>query len=848
VSGLEAAAPRFRETRYNPGAALVDFAPSHSTHTHMSFITDLRFAFRSLARVKGLAFTVIATLALGIGANAAIFSVVRGVLLRPLVNRDQDRLIYIRQSASGIRIDNVKFSIPELRDLQARVKSLSAFGDFSTIDFTMIGLGEPRVVRAGVVGGTYFDVMGLRPVLGRLLGPGDDGPRAAGAVVLTHRFWSTALRSDPSVLGKTVRLSDRAATIVGVLEAAVPYPTATEIIANVVTSPHHLDATMVEGRVHRMTDLFGRLAPGVDLETARAELRAAHSAIVHEHPEAYQRDADFRIDAVRLRDEIISPARTVLLVLLAAAGLVFIVACSNVANLILARSVRREGELAVRTALGASTGALRRTLLAESLLLCGAGAVLAILIARPMVAVLARYAARFSVRALDVTVDASLLWVGAGLAIAAAVLLAFVPRLPTADAANGLGLSNGSVRITSGANRRLRVFAVTQIAASFVLLTGAAMLVTTLFALQKTRTGFDTRNVLALNVPIVSYTRAPQQIISFYDEAMRRIKELPGVDGVAVGTNVPWRDTGFFAAQFAVEGYVKANGEEDPRARFRTVSPGFFASLGIPVIAGRDFNEADRRDAEKVVIVSQSVAQRLFPNQDAVNRRLMWTDPVIKFIDVSGGPRRIVGVVPDVDDENVEPRSEMTVYHPFGQEIFGGRLFVHTRTDPYALVPPITRIIRQLAEDQPVEQAATLEDVRAEVLTPNRLNAVVFGGFALVAVTIAVVGVAGVLAFSVSARTREFGIRLAIGSTPAHLLSRVLGEGAAIAVSGIVTGAIAGAVLARTVGSYIEDVRIPGALPTIAAAALLVTAAVLASLTPAARASRVDVARALRSE
>jgi len=814
----------------------------------MSFITDLRFAFRSLARVKGLAFTVIATLALGIGANAAIFSVVRGVLLRPLVNRDQDRLIYIRQSAPGIRIDNVKFSIPELRDLQARVKSLSAFGDFSTIDFTMIGLGEPRVVRAGVVGGTYFDVMGLRPVLGRLLGPGDDGPRAAGAVVLTHRFWSTALRSDPSVLGKTVRLSDRAATIVGVLEAAVPYPTATEIIANVVTSPHHLDATMVEGRVHRMTDLFGRLAPGVDLETARAELRAAHSAIVHEHPEAYQRDADFRIDAVRLRDEIISPARTVLLVLLSAAGLVFIVACSNVANLILARSVRREGELAVRTALGASAGALRRTLLAESLLLCGAGAVLAILIARPMVAVLTRYAARFSVRALDVTVDASLLWVGAGLAVAAAVLLAFVPRLPTADATNGLGLSNGSVRITSGANRRLRVFAVTQIAASFVLLTGAAMLVTTLFALQKTRTGFDTRNVLALNVPIVSYTRAPQQIISFYDEAMRRIKELPGVDGVAVGTNVPWRDTGFFAAQFAVEGYVKANGEEDPRARFRTVSPGFFASLGIPVIAGRDFNEADRRDAEKVVIVSQSVAQRLFPNQDAVNRRLMWTDPVIKFIDVSGGLRRIVGVVPDVDDENVEPRSEMTVYHPFGQEIFGGRLFVHTRTDPYALVPPITRIIRQLAEDQPVEQAATLEDVRAEVLTPNRLNAVVFGGFALVAVTIAVVGVAGVLAFSVSARTREFGIRLAIGSTPAHLLSRVLGEGAAIAVSGIVTGAIAGAVLARTVGSYIEDVRIPGALPTIAAAALLVTAAVLASLTPAARASRVDVARALRSE
>src|ERR687887_1436466 len=245
----------------------------------MNLITDFRFALRSLARVKGLVATVVITLALGIGANAAIFSVVRGVLLRPLVNRDQDRLIYIHQSAPGIRIENAKFSVPELRDLRERVKSLSAFGDFSTIEFTMVGLGEPRVVRAGVVGGSYFDVMGLRAVRGRLLGPSDDGPRAAGAAVLTYRFWSTSLKSDPSVIGKTVRLGDRSATIVGVLEPSVPYPTETEIIANVVTSPHHLDATMVEGRVHRMTDLFGRLAPGATLESALAELRTAHGAI-----------------------------------------------------------------------------------------------------------------------------------------------------------------------------------------------------------------------------------------------------------------------------------------------------------------------------------------------------------------------------------------------------------------------------------------------------------------------------------------------------------------------------------------------------------------------------------------
>src|SRR5438309_1862477 len=727
----------------------------------MNLISDFRFAIRSLARVKGLVATVVVTLALGIGANAAIFSVVRGVLLRPLVNRDQDRLIYLHQSARGIGVENAKFSIPELRDLQARVKTLTAFGDFSTIDFTMVGLGEPRVVRAGVVGGSYFEVMGLRAERGRLLDATDDGPRAAGAAVLTHRFWATTLQSDPSVIGKSIRLGDRSATIVGVLEPCVPYPTETEIIANVVTSPHHLDATMVEGRVHLMTDLFGRLAPGVELDAALAELRTVHGAIVRQHPEAYTRQADFRIEAVRLRDQIVSPARTILLVLLAASALVFIVACSNVANLILARSVRREGELAIRAALGAGTAALRRTLLAESLLLCGAGAVLAILIARPMVAVLARYAARFSVRANDVTVDASLLWVGVILAVAAAILLAFVPRLPTAESANGLGLSSGGVRITTGTNRRLRVFAVTQIAASFVLLAGAGMLITTLFALQRLQTGFR-GSVLAVNVPVVSYSRKPEEITAFYKEAIRRISELPGVEQVALGTVVPWRDPGFFAAQFTAEGYRKANGEEDPRAQFRTVSPGFFSALGVRILAGRDFNDNDRRDGERVVIVSQSLAQRMFPNMDAVNRRLMWTDPVTKFIGVSTEPRRIVGVVPDVDDENVVPRPVMTVYHPMEQEMNGGRLFVHAKMDPYALVPTITKVIRELASDQPVESAATLEDVRAEVLAPNRINALVFSGFAGVALAIAVVGVAGVLAFSVSARTREFGIRLAI--------------------------------------------------------------------------------------
>jgi putative ABC transport system permease protein len=808
---------------------------------------DIRFALRSLLRAKALTSTVVVTLALGIGANAAIFSVVRSVLLRPLVNRDPDRLIYIRQTAQGIGTGNLTFSVPEINDFKSRVTTIAAFGDFSTVDFTLIGFGrEPRQVKAGVVGGSFFDVMGLRPVLGRLLNAADDGPVAAGAVVLTHRFWTTVLQSDPTVIGKTIRLGPGTATVVGVLEPSVPYPEETQLIANMVTSPHHLGATMNTDRRHRMTELFGRLASDATLDAARAELTSVHSSIMRAHPEAYSARAQVQLQVRTLRDQLASPARTVLLVLLAAAAVVFVIACSNVANLILARSVRREAELAVRAALGAGRGALRRTLLAESLVLCAAGAVLGLMLADPLVSVAGRYAARFSVRALEAAVDASVLWLGAGLAVVAAVLLAYVPRLPSSGRSTGLGLAGGGVRITAGTKRRLRIFATTQIACSFVLLAGAGMLVATLTALQTANTGYDMRQVLAIDVPPSATGFGDAARHDLFREATRRISELPGVQGVAAGVIVPWRDRGAGVnVQFAVEGYQPADGEENPTARLRAVSPGFFGVLGVPILSGRDFTDEDRGDTKPVAIVSQSVAQRLFPNAEAVNRLLWW-----------GGrgtpqPRRIVGIVADVDDENVVQEPTLTIYEPIRGGRLGSlasRLFVRAAGDPYALVPSVTRTIRQISADQAVERPTTLEDVRADVLTPQRLNTFVFSALGGIALLIAVVGVAGVLAFSVSARTREFGVRLAVGSTPRDLRTGVLWDGVRIAAIGIAAGAVGGFALARVAEEFFANVRLPGALPVIGAAAVLFGAAIVASLMPATRASRVDVLQALRSE
>ncbi len=524
------------------------------------------------------------TLALGIGANAAIFSVVRSVLLRPLVNRDADRLIYIRQTAQGIGTENLTFSMPEINDLKSRVTTMAAFGDFSTVDFTFIGFGmDPRVVKAGVVNGSFFEVMGLRPALGRLLNAADDGPGAAGVAVLTHRFWTTAFQSDPTVIGKTIRLGPGIATVVGVLEPSVPYPEETQIIANVVTSPHHLGATMVTDRRHRMTELFGRLAPGATVEAARAELTSAHASIMREHPEAYSARARVQLQVRTLHDQLASPARTILLLLLAAAAVVFVIACSNVANLILARSVRREAELAVRAALGAGRGALRRTLLAESLVLCAAGAMLGLMLAQPLMAVAARYAARFSVRALEATVDAGVLWLGAGLAVVAAVLLAYVPRLPSSGPG---GRFEAGWRQRADDARHEPPLADLCDDPDRVLLRAACgrrHAGRHAHSLQTANTGYDMRQVLAIDVPQPAPGVGGEAALDFFQEAARRIGELPGVQGVAAGWIVPWRDhNDGLKFQFAFEGYQPADGEEDPTCRFRPVSPRFFASARCP--------------------------------------------------------------------------------------------------------------------------------------------------------------------------------------------------------------------------------------------------------------------------
>jgi putative ABC transport system permease protein len=822
----------------------------------MSFIRDLKIAARSLSRNPALWITVALTLALGIGANAAIFSVVRGVLLRPLANKDEDRLLYIRQSAieQDGQYAEEAFSVPEIDDVRRDLKTISEVGTFSQVDFTVLGLGEPREIRAGVVDGNYFNVMGLEPIAGRLLGPSDDGPNAPGAVVLTEHFWRTALHSDPNMLGKTVQLGSfegtRSATIVGVVEPFVPYPVETEFIANIVTSPHHLSASMVQGRTHRMTEIFARLSPSSDLNAAQSEVRATYGAMTTAHPETYRPDSHWKVDVSRMHDQINSKAKTILWVLFAAAALLFIISVSNVANLVLARTVRRENELAVRSALGATSWTLRRSLLAESLVLCVTGCIAGLAIGGPMVAILARYAARFSPRAEGLKLDGTLVLVGIALALVAALFLAFVPRLPSSDSSKGFALTSSGVCVAGGSHRRLRVFAVTQITASFLLLAGAGALMKTLLVLEQTQAPFDTAKVLAINLPVLNYGKTPQQVAQFYRDARSHVAAVPGVEYASVGFATPWRDAegGDISLAFAMEGQTPENGIDYPHASFRPISADFFNTMGMPLLSGRDFRDTDRADSEPVVIVSESLAKRLLHGADPLNRHITWNDPVLKFIGISEKPRRIVGVVPDFDDTHIIPQPKMTIYQPMDQEGFSSRLFVRSERDPHALISTITQTIRQVSADQPVERPATLGEVRSEIVTPDKLNAIVFGGFAAVALLISIVGVAGVLAFSVSGRIREFGIRIALGAQPGVILKNVLYEGVAMAAVGVAVGVALGFALARAIGKYVTDFQTPSVLPLAIAAVLIIVAAVVAAAMPAMRASKVDAIEALRAD
>jgi putative ABC transport system permease protein len=807
----------------------------------------VRYALRSLSKSPGFAALVVFTLALGIGANTAVFSVLRGVLLRPLPHEDGESLMYLRQSAERAGQENVLFSVPEIVDYREAASSLTGFAEFSRMPFNMLGGEEPVEVEAGIVTGNYFDVMGLDAVLGRTIGPADDGAGATPVMMLTHSYWLNQLGGDPSVVGRVVRINGRSVTIVGVAEPAPPFPGETDILVNMVTSPHHLDATMVHGRTHRMTEVFARLTDGSTLQQAQAELDAIAQRVRGDHSDAYDPAAGYDVSVTPLRDALTADARQTLYLLMATALLVLLTTCANVGNLVLTRALRRERELVVRWALGAGRARLRRLLLTETAILAAAGAALGLVIAYGGLDLLVGFAERFTTRTGEIRIDAGVLVFTLVAATGAALAFAFVPSLRSPEEA-GAALTRVGSRASSGSRRVQRALIVAQVAGAVTVLTAAGLLGRTLLLLNSVDPGVDVENTLTMEVP-ADDARSAEEILRLQESMRDRIEELPGVEVVGVGSSVPLRAAGVML-EVKAEGRPPEPGAPLPMAEYRTATPEFFAAAGMKVLAGRAFESTDVSDGAQVAILNESLARRLFGEDDPIGQRVAWTGDVLQFIGMAGGWRTVVGVVNDTRDNGPDQPPPTVMFQPLAQNELGyfPGAFVIRASGAAQLAPQAERVVREMAPDSPIERVATLGQIREETVASQRLNAYLVAAFGFLALIIAAVGIAGVLAFFIAERTTEIGIRMSLGAERSRVMRMVLADGGVLLGLGVLFGLVGSVLAAQLLEGFLFGVAPRDPITFAAVSLLMIGVGLAACAIPARKAARVDPLVAMRAE
>ena len=809
---------------------------------------DLRYALRSLSRAKGFAIAVVLTLGLGIGANTVIFSAVRGVLLRPLPHADGDRLMYLRHYTANQGQANVAFSVPEINDFRAQSRAMQQIAEYSPLTLSLIEDTDASQVDVGLVTGNYLSVMGLKPILGRAFTAADDGAGASPVILLGHAYWMTHFSSDPKIVGKTMRIGKRAVQVIGVLEPAPFFPGRIDALMNMSISEHHVSAMMVQGRTHRMTEMIARLAPGTTVDQARQEIGLITQRVHAQFPEAYDKAAGYTVELTPFKEVLGRDARLMLWMLMGVAALVLVIACANVANLTLMRGVRREHEMTVRAALGAGVSRLRKLLLVENLVLAGGAAVLGMLVAIAGGGTLSRFIARYSPRADEIQIDWTVLAFAVLLAVIIAFLLSFVPRVG-AEHSLGAGLAAGSLK-TSGSGRRKRLqqaLVVTQVAVSVVLLSGAGLLVRSMQRLAAVDPGLNPKNVLTMEVPLdftatTDFAKAGQR----YEEMQRQLSTLPGVEIAGLGSTVPLR-----ASQILLELKAEARTIENgatPSAEYRTADPGYFRAAGIKLLKGREFTAGDRQTSDKVVILNETLADRLFADVDPIGRRVAWTGDVLRFIGVSGDWRTVVGVANDTKDGGLDAKPLAVAFLPVAQAEFPpGGLVIRSSVDPSGLSTAARAIVRSVAPDQPIEHVMTLEAVRDESVGPRKLNALLLGGFGLLALVIASIGIAAVLAFNVSARTNEIGIRMALGAAPWRVTAMILREGGLLVGLGLTVGIVGSLALSRSIEGLLFGVASGDPLTLVVVTAMMTTIGLVACWLPATRASRIDPSEALRA-
>ncbi|HSR49616.1 MAG TPA: ABC transporter permease [Acidobacteriota bacterium] len=812
---------------------------------------DVKYGIRLLARSPVTTLIAVLTLGLGIGANSAIFSVVNGVLLQPLPYEERGRLLIFHQQAPGavqpwLRGDDMLFSVKELADYRQQCRSFQEVVEYHSRNFVVWGSLQPHQVDVGVVSANFFHALGVKPLIGRTFLPGEDQPGTDPIAVLSHEYWQGRLGGDRDVVGRLIKIDDKMHEVVGVLPAIPEYPRHNDLYMPISHCPSRSSQATMENRDRRMLSVFAVLKPEAGLEQAQADVSSVAARMAQEHPQHYPPEWNFQAHVTPLKEELTREARPTFLILLAVSGMVLLIACANVANLSLSRLLRRRREMAMRSALGAGRARLLRQLVTESSLAALAGGVVGLVMAYAVLDLLVGFAARFTPRAVEISLDWTVVLFTLFVSLAAGVLFGVLPALQLGGRPPE-ALSGGGRGVAGSSHRRLRQgLVVAQIAVALVLLTAAGLLVRSFGRLNGVDAGFEPHNVLTMRIGL-NYAKFRQEAGSeltparraYLQEATRQVRALPGVQAAGLVSLVPLGDAHGHDHFLYIKGR-QVEPQALPKVSHLTAEAGYFKALGIPLLRGRHFSPSDDNQAPEVAIITHSTARRHWPGQNPVGQYIS-----IHQTDDDEGWVRIVGVVGDVRRRGLDQEAVDEVFLPFTQAPFASRLVARTRGDPQRLAQAMIEAVRSVDPDQTVDSVVTMEQLRSDSIAPVRLTASLVGLFSLLALAITAAGIAAVMALMVSQLAHEIGVRRALGAHTSHILRLVLGRSLGLTALGCLLGLAAALALGRYLEHLLFQVS-PSDPVTLALTCLLVLlAALAASYIPARRALQVDPRRIL---
>ena len=811
-------------------------------------IQDFRYALRQLRKSPAFAAVAVLTLALGIGANTAIFSVVNGVLLRPLAYTDPDRLVriwHVPPSKSFPGITTFSVSAANYLDWQSQNQVFEQMTIYSYKSFTLTGSEKPEQLDAGAVSSTFFSTLGVQPLLGRVFFPEEDHPGKANVVILSHKFWLTHYGKNPDAVGRNISLDGQSYLIAGVMPADFRVPDYALLWTPLAWTDQE---RAVRGEHHYV--VMARLKPEVDLKQAQAEMNTISSRLEQQYPED---DKGWGATVRPLHADIVGDVRPALLVLLGSVAFVLLIACVNVANLTLAKTFSRQKEIAIRTAMGASSARVLRQILVESVLLALVGGAIGLIYAHFGVRLIMAFLADKVPQAVDVGLDVTVLLFTVLISVSTGVLAGVLPglRLSRPNVNQALKQGLGRTDSDSGGHGTRGILVIAEVALSLVLLFGAGLMIRSFQRLQRVNPGFDADNVMTMTLSVAGakFPSATQQT-AFYEQVLQRVRSLPGVESAGIIDDVPLNGNGSHQP-IAIEGHPVQAMADQPEVDVRLASTGYMHSMRIPVVRGRDFNDADVAGRPAVILISESMAREFWPDQDPIGKRLTMT-----FF--PGVVREIVGVVGDVKIDGLDQtRPSATLYVPSTQitapvtgqwTSFPMTLVIRTSSNPGGVVSAATNAVHEIDPELPVRDVLTMNEVMANSVSQQRFNMLLLGAFGILALMLAAMGIYSVLSYSVRRRGQEIGIRLALGARLADVLRMVVVEGMKPVLFGVILGIAGAFALGRLLASLIYAVRPTDPLTFFTSAALLALISLLACLIPAYRATRVDPISALRYE